>query len=275
MIRSGLLGRSILASRSPELHEQEAAALGLDLSYELFDFSDRGWRDEDLGTVMGRLVAGGFSGFNVTYPFKQAVMPLLDELDESALVVGAVNTVAVREGRLIGYNTDMAGFRGSFADGLPGAATGRVVQLGAGGAGAAVASALLSLGVDRLDLIDVDPVRAAVLAGELSSRFAGSDIRPGALASIDTSNADGVVNATPVGMNGKHGMPIAAQHILPTHWVADIIYFPPETELLRIARQMGCRTMNGVGMVVGQAALAFEIITGQKADSVRMRAMLS
>lgn len=275
MIRSGLLGRSILASRSPELHEQEAAALGLDLSYELFDFSDRGWRDEDLGTVMGRLVAGGFSGFNVTYPFKQAVMPLLDELDESALVVGAVNTVAVREGRLIGYNTDMAGFRGSFADGLPGAATGRVVQLGAGGAGAAVASALLSLGVDRLVLIDVDPVRAAVLAGELSSRFAGSDIRLGALASIDTSNADGVVNATPVGMNGKHGMPIAAQHILPTHWVADIIYFPPETELLRIARQMGCRTMNGVGMVVGQAALAFEIITGQKADSVRMRAMLS
>lgn len=275
MIRSGLLGRSILASRSPELHEQEAAALGLDLSYELFDFSDRGWRDEDLGTVMGRLVAGGFSGFNVTYPFKQAVMPLLDELDESALAVGAVNTVAVREGRLIGYNTDMAGFRGSFADGLPGAATGRVVQLGAGGAGAAVASALLSLGVDRLDLIDVDPARAAVLAGELSSRFPVADIRTGALASIDTTSADGVVNATPVGMNGKPGMPMAAQHVLPTLWVADIIYFPPETELLRVAREMGCRTMNGVGMVVGQAALAFEIITGQKADSVRMRAMLS
>ncbi len=275
MIRSGLLGRSILASRSPELHEQEAAALGLDLSYELFDFSDRGWRDEDLGTVMGRLAAGGFSGFNVTYPFKQAVMPLLDELDESALVVGAVNTVAVREGRLIGYNTDMAGFRESFGDGLPGAATGRVVQLGAGGAGAAVASALLSLGVDRLDLIDVDSARAAVLAGELSSRFPEADIRTGALASIDTTSADGVVNATPVGMNGKPGMPMAAQHILPTLWVADIIYFPPETELLRAARQMGCRTMNGVGMVVGQAALAFEIITGQKADSVRMRTMLN
>ena len=275
MIHSGLLGRSILASRSPELHEREAAAQGLDLSYELFDFSDRGWRDKDLGAVMGRLVADGFSGFNVTYPFKQAVLPLLDELDESALVVGAVNTVAVREGRLIGYNTDMAGFRGSFGDGLPGAPTGRVVQLGAGGAGAAVASALLSLGVNRLDLIDVDPARAAVLARKLSSRFAGSDIRPGALASIDTSSADGVVNATPVGMNGKPGMPMAAQHVLPTLWVADINYFPPETELLWIASQMGCRTMNGVGMVVGQAALAFEIITGHKADNLRMRAMLS
>lgn len=133
MIRSGLLGRSILASRSPELHEQEAAAQGLDLSYELFDFSDRGWSDDELGTVMGRLAVEGFSGFNVTYPFKQAVVPLLDNLDESALAVGAVNTVAVREGRLIGYNTDMAGFRGSFLATLPGAGTGRIVQLGAGG----------------------------------------------------------------------------------------------------------------------------------------------
>lgn len=270
MIRTGLLGRSILASRSPELHEKEAEAQGLGLTYELFDFSARGWPDEDLASVMRTLVADGFRGFNVTYPFKQAVVPLLDHLDESALAVGAVNTVAVRDGALIGYNTDMPGFRGSFLAALPGAATGRIVQLGAGGAGAAVASALLSIGVGRLDLVDVDQARATSLANELSIRFPGSDIRIATPDSIDTTSADGIVNATPVGMVGKAGMPLDADRILPAHWVADIIYFPPETELLRVARAKGCRTMNGVGMVVGQAARAFEIMTGHKADSVRM-----
>lgn len=274
MIRSGLLGRSIMASRSPELHEKEAEAQGLGLTYELFDFTQRGWPDEDLGVVMARLVADGFSGFNVTYPFKQAVVPLLDELDETAIAVGAVNTVAIRDGRLIGFNTDMAGFRGSFIEGLPGAVTDHVVQLGAGGAGAAVASALLSLGVRRLDLIDVDEARASSLAADLSSRFPASEIRTGTPASVDTASANGMVNATPIGMNGKPGMPLAAEHLQPSHWVADIIYFPPETELLRVAREKNCRTMNGVGMVVGQAARAFEIITGRKADSQRMAATL-
>ncbi|MFN3459173.1 MAG: shikimate dehydrogenase, partial [Novosphingobium sp.] len=156
MIRSGLLGRSILASRSPELHEKEAQAQGLDLSYELFDFTARGWADSDLPAVLKRLVAEGFSGFNVTYPFKQAVVPLLDELDDTALAVGAVNTVSIHDGRLIGYNTDMAGFRDSVIEGLPDAEMDNVVQLGAGGAGAAVANALLSLGVGALQLVDVD-----------------------------------------------------------------------------------------------------------------------
>lgn len=274
MIRTGLLGRSILASRSPELHEKEAEAQGLGLTYELFDFSARGWPDEDLASVMRTLVADGFRGFNVTYPFKQAVVPLLDHLDESALAVGAVNTVAVRDGALIGYNTDMPGFRGSFLAALPGAATGRIVQLGAGGAGAAVASALLSIGVGRLDLVDVDQPRATSLASELATRFPGSDIHIATPDSIDTATADGIVNATPVGMVGKAGMPLAADRIIPTHWVADIIYFPPETELLRVARAKGCRTMNGVGMVVGQAARAFEIITGHKANSARMATTL-
>ncbi len=274
MIRTGLLGRSILTSRSPELHEKEAAAQGLRLKYELFDFTDRGWPDADLGAVMAKLVTDGFSGFNVTYPFKQAVVPLLDVLDESALAVGAVNTVAVREGLLIGYNTDMAGFRGAFLSELTGAATGRIVQLGAGGAGAAVASALLSIGVGRLDLIDVDEARSASLASELSSRFPTQEICTGTPASVDTASADGIVNATPIGMNGKPGMPLAADYVLPHHWVADIIYFPPETELLRVAREKGCRTMNGMGMVVGQAARAFEIITGHQADSARMATTL-
>lgn len=274
MIRSGLLGRSILSSRSPELHEKEAHAQGLDLSYELFDFSDRGWTDSDLPAVLKRLETEGFSGFNVTYPFKQAILPLLDALDESALAVGAVNTVAIRDGMLIGHNTDMAGFRDSVVEGLSGAAMGSVVQLGAGGAGAAVANALLSLGVATLQLVDVDQARARHLAEDLAARFPAARIRVGTPDNLDTATADGIVNATPIGMNGKAGLPLAAEHIDARHWVADIIYFPPETELLRLAKARGCRTLNGMGMVVGQAARAFEIITGRAADRSRMASSL-
>lgn len=274
MIRSGLLGRSILASRSPELHEKEAQALSLDLSYELFDFTARSLADDDLARTMAGLVEQGFSGFNVTYPFKQTIIPLLDELDESAAAVGAVNTVAIRDGRLIGFNTDMTGFRGSLMDGLPGAALDHVIQLGAGGAGAAVATALLSLNVTTLVLVDVDAARASALAADLIERFPAATVEPCTPDKLDTSNADGIVNATPIGMNGKPGMPLPSSAIEPRHWVADIIYFPPETELLRVAKSKQCRTINGVGMVVGQAARAFEIITGSPADAARMRQSL-
>jgi shikimate dehydrogenase len=274
MIRSGLLGRSILASRSPHLHEQEAKVQGLDLSYELFDFTERGWTDADLPVVLKRLLDSGFSGFNVTYPFKQAVLPLLDALDQSATAVGAVNTVAIREGKLIGYNTDMAGFRDSFSDGLSGAAIGHVVQLGAGGAGAAVANALLSLGVTKLDLVDVDVHRATGLRDDLASRYQLATVSVSTPDKVETGDADGIVNATPIGMKEKPGSPLAAGLIQPAQWVVDIIYFPPETELLHTAKTIGCRTLNGIGMVVGQAARAFEIITGHAADRSRMAASL-
>src|SRR5262245_18182330 len=117
MLRSGLIGRDILASRSPWLHEQEARALGLELKYELFDFRVLGLAESDLGATLRRLSREGFCGVNVTYPFKAAVLPLLDSIDDGAVLVGAVNTVAMRDGRLVGYNTDMIGFRDSFARG--------------------------------------------------------------------------------------------------------------------------------------------------------------
>ncbi|WP_179562408.1 shikimate dehydrogenase [Sphingomonas sp. R3G8C] len=274
MIRSGLLGRAILASSSPRLHEEEAQALGLELTYELFDFTQRGLADEDLPTLVETLKDQGFAGFNVTYPFKQAIMALMDELAPSALAAGAVNTVAIRDGRLIGHNTDMPGFRESLLAGLPGAALGHVIQLGAGGAGSAVANALLSLGVARLELVDPDAPRAQALAADLAPRYPAAQIDVTALAALDTTPADGIVNATPIGMASKPGMPIPPGAVAAHHWLADIIYFPLETELLRVARSKGCRAINGTGMVVGQAALAFEIITGHTPDAARMKRSL-
>ncbi|MEN9719129.1 MAG: hypothetical protein RIQ99_2007 [Pseudomonadota bacterium] len=271
MFRSGLIGRAILASRSPWLHEQEARAQGLELTYELFDFTDRGMDDAELGPLLHRLADEGYCGVNVTFPFKQAVIPLLDELAECATAVGAVNTVAMRAGRLIGYNTDKTGFQDSLSEGLPGAALGRVLQLGAGGAGSAVANALLSLGVEHLEITDVDPERAADLAARLSAHYGAGRAIGRAADALDTSAIDGIVNTTPMGMASTPGTAIAPALIAPRHWVADIVYFPLETELLRIARERGCAVLNGSGMVIGQAAMAFEIFTGHKADRQRMR----
>lgn len=270
MLRSGLIGRDILASRSPWLHEQEARALGLTLTYELFDFKARGLRDDELGPLLRRLSSQGFCGVNITHPFKQAVMPLLDALDDSAALVGAVNTVAMREGRLIGYNTDMAGFRDSFARELPGASLSRVLQLGAGGAGAAVGGALLSLGTQQLVIADVRRDRAETLAESLRRRFKEAEVVAASIEAIETRGFGGVVNATPIGMAAHPGSPLGVHHLRPELWVVDIIYFPLETELLRQARRTGCRVLNGTGMVVAQAALAFEIMTEHAADQERM-----
>lgn len=271
MIRTGLIGRAILASLSPWLHEHEAQAQGFELSYELFDFTARELDDSELGPLLRRLAGEGFSGVNVTYPFKQAVIPLLDELDDGATAVGAVNTVAMREGRLIGSNTDMSGFRESLVTGLPGRKQDRVLQLGAGGAGAAVANALLSAGASVLEIADMDVGRATNLANALCARYGEGRALACPPDGFDLGRVDGVVNATPMGMAGNPAAPFNTALLEPRHWVADIVYFPLETELLRAARAHGCRTLDGSGMVVAQAAAAFTIFTGRPADTARMR----
>lgn len=272
MLRTGLIGRSIKASRSPWLHEQEAKAQGLELSYELFDFTERGLDDANLGPMLRQLQGQGYSGVNITFPFKQQVIPQLDDLADCARSVGAVNTVAMQNGRLIGYNTDKTGFQESLADGLPGADLNAVLQLGAGGAGAAVANALLALGTALLEVSDVDLARAEALAGRLCEQYGSGRVIARNCAGLDTSVTSGVVNTTPMGMAAHPEPAIDPALIEPRHWVADIVYFPLETELLRIARAKGCRTLDGSRMVVGQAARAFAIFTGRQADSSRMRA---
>jgi len=270
MIRSGLLGRSILSSRSPWLHEQEARAQGVDLSYTLFDFTDRALDDADLPAMLAELADKEFAGFNVTYPFKQMIIPLLDDLSDTARAVGAVNTVAIRDGRMVGHNTDLTGFRDNLRLTLPDAKLDRVLQLGAGGAGAAVANALLSLGVARLDLYDIDAERASGLAGQLAGHYPGQDITVRAPGDGNTDSVDGIVNTTPIGMASAPGMPIDPAQLRAGHWVADIVYFPLDTALLQAARARGCATLDGSGMVVRQAAMAFEIITGLQSDPQRM-----
>ena len=198
------------------------------------------------------------------------MIPLLDTLSPDARALGAVNTVVFENGRAIGHNTDWSGFAESFRRELADVARGRVVQFGAGGAGAAVAHALLTLGVDRLTIIDTDAARAEELAAALGGRFGAGRAVAGADVADAVGAADGIVNTTPLGMAKYPGMPLAASLLQPRLWVADIVYFPLETELLRAARACGCRTMSGGGMAVFQAVGAFRLFAGVEPDAERM-----
>ena len=266
----GLIGAGIQASLTPRMHEREGAAQELRSIYRLIDLSALGL---GVGALEELLVAAqrfGFAGLNITHPCKQAVIPLLDELSEDARALGAVNTVVLRDGKRIGHNTDWWGFAEGFKRGLPTVPRRQVVQLGAGGAGAAVAHAALTLGVERLVVFDTDAGRATTLAAELAGRFGAGRAVAGANLPATMDAADGLINCTPIGMAKYPGMPLPAPLLRPAHWVAEIIYFPLETELLRTARSLGCRTLDGGGMAVFQAVGAFRLFTGLEPDAERM-----
>lgn len=212
----------------------------------------------------------GFDGLNITYPCKQSVIPLLDDLDPDARALGAVNTVVFRDGKRIGYNTDWSGFARAFERGLPGVPMDRVVQLGAGGAGAAVAHAALTMGARSLTLFDSDDTRAAALASELAARFPDREVKSGGDLRDVLQKANGLIHATPTGMAKLPGLPLPAEFLHKDLWVAEIVYFPLETELLKAARALGCRTVSGGGMAVCQAVDALRIFTGLEPDAERM-----
>ncbi|MET0530341.1 MAG: shikimate dehydrogenase [Microvirga sp.] len=266
----GLIGDGIQASRTPRLHEREGAEQGLRCIYKLIDLEILGLDADALPDLLTAAQRFGFAGLNITYPCKQAIIPLLDDLSPDAAALGAVNTVVLKDGRRVGHNTDWWGFAESFKRELSDAKTGRVVQFGAGGAGAAVAHALLTLGADELTIIDKDEARAESLVAALCGRFGQDRAMTGASIENAMAAADGMVNTTPLGMAKYPGMAVPDKLLRPDLWVADIVYFPLETELLRTARARGCRTMSGGGMAVFQAVGAFKLFTGLEPDAGRM-----
>jgi shikimate dehydrogenase len=266
----GLIGAGIQSSRTPALHERAAAEQGLRLVYKLIDLDRLRLGADALPDLLTAAERMGFAGLNITYPCKQSVLPLLTDLSDDARALGAVNTVLLQQGRRIGHNTDWWGFAESFRRGLPDARLQRVVQLGAGGAGAAVAHAALRLGVQHLELFDTEPQRAGQLAAGLRMRFPERTILSGSELAAAMAHADGLIHATPTGMAKHPGMPLPAGLLHAAMWVAEIVYFPLETELLQTARTLGCRTLDGGGMAVFQAAEAFRLFTGIQPDAARM-----
>jgi shikimate dehydrogenase len=268
----GLIGANIQGSLSPALFATAFDAAGIDGYYHLIDVDRLSARP--LPQLLDAIKSLGFDGTNVTYPFKQQILPLLDDVDPAAAQVGAINTVAVApDGRTTGYNFDRPGWRRSFEASLgrsraQGAA---VVQVGAGGAGRAVAFALMDLGVASLAIHDLDATRAATLQADLSAHYGAARCRIAGDLEHDISTADGVVNATQTGMAGFPGNPIPVAALKPTHWAADVIYTPVETAFLKAAAANGASVLNGSGMCIYAAVEAFRLFTGRDADVAHLQ----
>ena len=268
----GLIGSGIARSMTPAMQEQEAHEQGLRLHYQLIDLDTTGAAAADLPQLLHAMRIIGFAGFNVTYPCKQAIVPLLDGLSEEARAMGAVNTVVNRDGKLIGHNTDGSGWAWGFRRALPQADLSKVVLLGGGGAGSAIADAALRIGVQQLTVVDLDAVRTQALADKLNEQHGGTRVRASTDIAAALVDASGLIHATPTGMDKAPGLPLPEELLRPGLWVSEIVYFPLETALLKAARARGCPTSDGGGMAVGQAVGAFELFTGLKADAARIDA---
>ena len=263
----GLIGANIQQSLSPALHEDAFAAIGMTGHYHLMDVDVL--RDRTLDGLLAAAREAGFAGVNVTFPFKEAVIPLLDSVSDEARQIGAVNTVVIdAQGRTTGHNTDRSGFRAAFAETFgKDAARGQwALQLGAGGAGRAVAFALMDLGVASLRIYDRDHDRARKLCADLGERAQPLDAPEPAAAAAAV-----IVNATPIGMQGHPGLPMTPDLVRAGQFVADVIYTPLETEFLKAAKARGARTMGGAGMCVHQAVDAFRHFSGKTPDIARLK----
>jgi shikimate dehydrogenase len=270
----GLIGEGIGQSHSPLLHKREADRQGIRLIYTIIDSQQMSLEPHDLPDVLRWARTLGYRGLNVTYPFKREIVQYLDKLSDDARLLGAVNTVVFENGMMCGFNTDVPGFRRSYERSFSAVAKDRVLLLGAGGAGSAVAHAMLTVGARHLILIDLETDKAKRLADVLAIEFGAERISAGVPGDLDTllAEADGVINATPVGMSHHPGSPVPESSLREDLWVADIVYRPTETALLRAARAVGAQTLHGGGMSVFQAVAAFEYFTGAAADAEAMLA---
>ncbi|WP_017547086.1 MULTISPECIES: shikimate dehydrogenase [Nocardiopsis] len=270
----GLIGSGIGPSLTPAMHETEAAELGRRLVYRRIDLDAWDLPASSVGELVRSAPRYGFDGLNITHPCKQLVLPHLDELTPDAAALGAVNTVVFDGERAVGHNTDWSAFARSLELGLPTVPRERVVLLGAGGAGAAVAHALMTAGVRDLSVVDTDQDRASGLVRDLAERFPGHRCEAAPPSEVGglLTRADGLVNATPAGMAQHPAPPVSPELLRPHLWVADVVYRPLRTALLAEAEGIGCATLDGGGMAVFQAAQALELITGMVPDHDRMMA---
>lgn len=270
----GIIGHPVRHSLSPLMQNAAIQACGLDYIYVPFDVAP-----ENVAVAVAGLKALGVAGFNVTIPHKTAVMPYLDELDESAIAAGAVNTVKNNSGRLTGYNTDGDGLLKSLAEDLEFVPRGcSIAIVGAGGAARGAVAALCRAGVKRIFISNRTPGRATELAAVLSARFSGTELTiafgPKDLPQI-LPQVDLLLNTTSLGMNQDTIPFLQVSDLSRTARVYDMVYAPPVTPLVYEARVMGLKAANGLGMLAAQGELAFTIWTGEIAPSGVMKSALA
>lgn len=261
----GLIGSPVAHSASPAMHEAAARAAGLEAHYHLIEVAGAG--RTDLAVMLEGVCRLGFAGVNITYPYKEAVVPLLNALSPEADAIGAVNTVVVDDGQLIGHNTDASGFATAYRALKRQDGERPVAIIGAGGVGRAIAFALSSCGVTRLRLFDLDRERAAGLARLLERRV---DIEIAGSVAAAVEGAAGIVNGTPLGMLPNRDMPVPPALIDASQWVADAVYYPLWTPLLLAAQKAGATVMSGRELAIHQALDAFRLFTGIEASERAM-----
>lgn len=265
----GIFGYPIEHTLSPFMHNAAFKSLKLDYCYIPFRV-----RPEDLREAVTALSALDIRGVNITIPHKESVIPFLDRLDREAELIGAVNTVLNEDGKLIGYNTDGSGFiRSLKEEGGVNPKGKSVMIIGAGGAARAIAFSLAIEGADKIFINDIISEKAKELSSAVSDKTPTEviyikDLKEG------TGEVDILINATPLGMKKGDPLPISSELLSSRLMVCDIVYYPPETPLLKEARKRGIKTLGGLGMLLYQGALAFEIWTDKEPPIEVMRKAL-
>jgi shikimate dehydrogenase len=271
--RLGLIGGNIAASRSPVLHTVSALSVGGNASYDLIIPAERGKGFADL---LKDCAAQGFDGVNVTYPHKEEAAALVQAGDPVVAAMGSSNTVRFTAQGPRAFNTDYTGFVAAFRARFGETAPGRVLVLGTGGVGRAVAFGLAALGAAEIVLRDADLAKVVSLARAIGKQFPGLPVQaaePGQ--SADLSGLDGVVNCTPLGMVGRPGSPLPEGVTGAPAWAFDAVYTPEQTTFRAQVEGLGAAFLSGYDLYFHQGVQAFEVFTGRKPDATWVRSILA
>lgn len=262
-MKLGLIGKAIMNSSSPDLHVRLGQLTDIPTTYDLFDANEQ--PIESLDSQVKKVVAEGYRGVNVTFPWKEAAVALATRPSVGAKMVGAANTLVFENGDIVAENTDFTGFISGFRATLGERKPGRVLVMGTGGVGKAVAFGLGKLGAEDVILMDLDNAKSQQLAQELNDHgFSASTITPGKLATT-VPGCDGLVNCTPIGHEKSPGCPLPAELVQAHHWIFDAVYVPAMTEFMLAAKQAGAAVMSGVSLFVFQGVDAFKLFCEDEA----------
>jgi shikimate dehydrogenase len=271
-IRLGLIGDNIRRSQSPLLHRLAGRLCGFDVTYDSLIPADMGL---DFDAVFAHCQDNGFRGINITYPYKERVFARLDVGDALVRALGACNIVVFGAGRPAGDNTDYSGFKSAFVETFGKVSPGVVALAGAGGVGKAIGFALADLGARQIRIFDRDPTRCAALRDSLAESSPRVAVHLAASIEEAVESAEGIINATPLGMAGHPGTAIPRHAIAGQSWAFDAVYTPVDTEFLRDAASAGLATMSGYELFFHQGVDAFRIFTGREVDREALRQALS
>lgn len=268
----GIFGYPVEHTFSPGMHNAAFEKLRMDACYVPFAV-----RPDDLGEAAKALIPLGLCGLNVTVPHKEKIIASLDELSVEAKLIGAVNTIEIKEGKLIGHNTDGRGFLRSLRDNAGFNPKGkRILIIGSGGAARAVGFSLALAGAGKIVFTDLDAAKADALVSDIRTKT-GRDVESmaGTSAANYAAAADCLINATPLGLKKTDPLPLGGEFIVKNHLVCDLVYNPAETAFLKAAKKRGAKRLPGIGMLLYQGVIAFEIWTGKKAPVSIMKNALS